>query len=203
MKQQIIISTTFFTVGFSIVLLYLLSVSSTKEEPLFGLLGIGLVSFSLGYSLARLHPKNISRSKTISSRATPIYKFIIPLSFFILFLFNTLLILLKKYPGDDVSIFMTIEIMIAIWVILFIPYMKLSVVSIDNNRLIASNFHNELIFQISDMKKINRCFLFLYRIHFIRGKSKKSIVFLPRFTESSNVFATPRSVKILKCLITH
>jgi hypothetical protein len=204
MKQRIIISLTSFAIGFILVLLALVPLRIDFQVPfIIGLIGLILLLTAFVYGLAILYPRKKQDGKLISSRLTPVYKFYFPVTFIACLLFNTLLILLDIYPGNDISIFIVLEIMFIIWLALFIPCIRLRLIHLNNNQIITTNFLEESTLQISSIKSVKRYFIFLYKLNIGKGTSSQKIILLPRLTEFSNLFITPKSIKELKSLINH
>jgi len=204
MKQRIIISLTFFAIGFIFILTVLVPLRLNFKMPyVIGIIGIILLLTAFIYGIIILYAEKRNESKLISSRLTPLYKFYFPVTFIACLLFNTLLILLDIYPGNDVSIFIVLEIMFVIWLVLFIPCLKLQLVYIANNKIITTNFLNEYVLHKTNVKSVKRYFLFFYRLNLDKGTGLQSIIFLPRLTEFSMLFVTPKSIKELKSQINH
>lgn len=204
MKQRIIISLTSFAIGFILVLLALVPLRIDFQVPfIIGFIGLILLLTAFVYGLIILYPRKKQDGKLISSRLTPVYKFYVPVTFIACLLFNTLLILLDIYPGNDISIFIVLEIMFIIWLALFIPCIRLRLVHLNNNQIVTTNFLEESTLQTSSIKSVKRYFIFLYRLNIEKGTSSQKIILLPRLTEFSNLFITPKSIKELKSLINH
>ncbi len=204
MKQRIIISLTSFSIGFILILLALVPLRINFQVPfIIGPIGLTILLTAFVYGLLLLYPKKKQDSKLISSRLTPVYKFYFPVTFMACLLFNTLLILLNIYPGNDISIFIIFEIMLIIWLALFIPCIRLHLIHLNNNQIVTSNFIEETTLQISSIKIVKRYFIFFYRLNIEKEKNSQKIIFLPRLMKFSNIFITPRYITELKYLINH
>jgi len=203
MKQKIILSLTSFALGFMLILTALVPLSISFHVPCFiGLVGFILLLVALIYGLKKIYDGKRKDAKLISSRLTPLYKFYLPITFFSCLLFNTLMILLNIYPGDDVGIFVALEIMFIIWLTLALPFSKLYEVYLDNNQIIITNFLNESILQTNCVISVKRYFLVLYRLKIVKETGTQKIIFLPHFLEFSYL-VTPKSIKELKSRINY
>lgn len=204
MKQRIIISLTSFAIGFMLVLLTLVPLRIDSQVPfIIGFIGLIFLLTAFVYGLAILYLRKKQGGKLISSRLTPVYKFYFPVTFIACLLFNTMLIFLDIYPGNDISIFIVLEIMFIIWLALFIPFIRLRLIYLNNNQIITTNFLEESTLQTSSIKSVKRYFIFLYKLNIEKGTSSQKIILLPRLKEFSILFITPKSIKELKSLINH
>ncbi len=202
MKQKIIVTLLSFAIGLMLALSALIPLRIAFQVPfIIGFTGLVLLLSGFARGLIILYPKKRQNAKLISSRLTPVYKFYLPVTIMICLLFNTLLISLDIYPGNDISIFIVLEIMFIIWLALAIPDMNLHSIYLINKQIIVTDFVGESAFHVSDIKCVKRYFIFFYRLTIVKGISSQKILFLPRLTESSIFFITPKSVKELKSLI--
>jgi hypothetical protein len=135
--------------------------------------------------------------KLISSRLSPIYKYYLPVIIFICVLINILMIFLSVYPANNISIFIVLEVILIIWQILFIPFTKLKLVTIINDEIIVYSLLRRCIFPISSIIKVNRYFLFLYKIRITHKDKTTVVIILPKITELYNIFVIPKSLKLL------
>ena len=189
MKRKIIISLTSFALGLILVLIDRVPLRLNLKVPsIIGLIGLIILLIAFVYGLIILYSRKKQDCKLISSRLTPVYKFYFPVTFITCLLFNTLLILLDIYPGNDISIFIVLEIMLIIWLAFFIPCIKLRLVYLNNNQIITINFLDESSFQISSIISLKRYFIFLYKLNIEKGTNTQKIIILPRLTEFSNLF---------------
>ena len=203
MRQKIIISVIIYITG---IVLTLISFIPLRPDMQFsnsvGFFGIVLLVASLVFGVIGLtKEKKIVKGKMISSRLTPLYKIYIPIFIVILFIVNNLLILLDSYPSNDISVFFAMEIILIIWLVLFLPCVKLHDVYLENNQIITINFFNRAVLKVTDIKKIRRFLIFFYKIKLDKMAGSHTIVMLPKLTESTNLFTTPKSIKVLKNLI--
>ena len=133
----------------------------------------------------------------ITSKLTPLYKFYIPMLVIELFLFNTILLIFNFYPGDDISVFLAVEVLLMLWALLLFPCFKLSQMDLKDGRIIAHNYFNSNEYSEKEVKKVHRFFLFFFKVKL----NKISFVILPKLSESINLFLTPKSIQMLKNLI--
>ncbi len=204
MKYKIIISLTFFATGLIFVLISSIPLRINFEIPhLFEPTGIILLISTFIYGVVTTNKVNIKNrnNKRLSSLLTPIYKFYFPTIFIITFIFNTSLICFNIYPGEDISIFIVLELIFIIWIILAIPNSKLRIVYLDKNNIITTNYITKYIVPSNNIKSIERHFIVLYSISLKNNKDIQRIIFLPRQDGFPNIFTTPKSVQVLRTII--
>ena len=204
MKYKIIISLTLFATGIIFVLISSIPLRINFEIPhLFEPTGIILLISTFIYGVVTTNKVNIKNrnNKRLSSLLTPIYKFYFPTIFIITFIFNTALICFNIYPGEDISLFIVLELMFIIWIILAIPNSKLRIVYLDKNNIITTNYITKYIVPSNNIKSIERHFVVLYSISLKNNKDIQRIIFLPRQDGFPNIFTTPKSVQVLRTII--
>jgi len=204
MKYKIIISLTLFATGLIFVLISSIPLRINFEIPhLFEPTGIILLISTFIYGVVTTNKVNIKNrnNKRLSSLLTPIYKFYFPTIFIITFIFNTSLICFNIYPGEDISIFIVLELIFIIWIILAIPNSKLRIVYLDKNNIITTNYITKYIVPSNNIKSIERHFVVLYSISLKNNKDIQRIIFLPRQDGFPNIFTTPKSVQVLRTII--
>ena len=204
MKYKIIISLTLFATGLIFVLISSIPLRINFEIPhLFEPTGIILLISTFIYGVVTTNKVNIKNrnNKRLSSLLTPIYKFYFPTIFIITFIFNTALICFNIYPGEDISIFIVLELIFIIWIILAIPNSKLRIVYLDKNNIITTNYITKYIVPSNNIKSIERHFVVLYSISLKNNKDIQRIIFLPRQDGFPNIFTTPKSVQVLRTII--
>jgi len=204
MKYKIIISLTLFATGLIFVLISSIPLRINFEIPhLFEPTGIILLISTFIYGVVTTNKVNIKNrnNKRLSSLLTPIYKFYFPTIFIITFIFNTALICFNIYPGEDISLFIVLELMFIIWIILAIPNSKLRIVYLDKNNIITTNYITKYIVPSNNIKSIERHFVVLYSISLKNNKDIQRIIFLPRQDGFPNIFTTPKSVQVLRTII--
>ena len=132
----------------------------------------------------------------ITSTLTPMYKFYLPTFIIEMLVFNTILLTFNTYPGNDISVFIAVEIMLVFWVILLFPCLKLYQMYLKDGKIIVTNFFSSDVFSENDIKKVHRFFIFFFKVKL----SKTSFIIFPKFSESVNLFVTPKSIRLLKNL---
>jgi energy-converting hydrogenase Eha subunit C len=204
MKYKIIISLTLFATGLIFVLISSMPLRINFEIPqLFEPTGIILLLSTFMYGVVTTNEVNTKNrnNKRLSSLLTPIYKFYFPTIFIITFIFNTALICFNIYPGEDISLFIVLELIFTIWIILAIPNSKLRIVYLDKNNIITTNYITKYIVPSNNIKSIERHFVVLYSISLKNNKDIQRIIFLPRQDGFPNIFTTPKSVQVLRTII--
>lgn len=198
MKQKIIISLVFYVFGLAIGFILLFPFAGKAPfSDTFGIFGLAISATSLIYGLKIMNVRGNKGSTTITSKLTPLYKFYIPILITELFVFNAILLVFNIYPGNDISIFIAVEVILVIWVLLLFPCFKLSQIDLKDGKIIVYNFFNLNEFNGNEVKKVKRFFIFFFKVKL----NKISFVILPKLSESANLFITPKSVRILKNLI--
>jgi len=200
MKQRFIISLLGYITGISLTLISLFPWQYEQWIPdIFGILGFCLIIAFLTYGIFMVNKKKNLGGDLLTSRLMPIYKYYMPLLVMTVLLFNSLLLVFKVYPGHDISIFIVFEVMLCITILFLWPCLKLRSVYLDKNKLIATDFVNSLVIKVSEVKTIRRSFIVFYLLKLKDDSSGfKLFTILPKIEESSNLFVTPRSIKLLK-----
>lgn len=198
MKKKTTISLVFYIVGIAIgfVLLFPFA-GETQIYNTLGVFSLVVAAVSLIYGLIIMNVRGDKVSKTISSQLTPFYKFYLPIIIIEMLVFNTILLVFNIYPGNDISVFVAVEIVLMLWVILLLPCFKLSQMYLQDGKIVAYNYIDEREFNEKEVKKVRRFFIFFFKVKL----NKISFIILPKLSESANLFVTPKSILILKNLI--
>ncbi len=194
MKKNILISLLLYIIGIALGFIFLFPFADEPQDSyVFGFLGIIISIVALIYGLVLVRIKKKDRV-LITSVLTPLYKFYLPIFTLEMLVFNTSLIVFDNYPGNDISVFVAVEIMLFIWVLLLIPCFKLHQISLKGDELIVTNYYNSKKLKITDIEKVHRFFIFFFKVKL----RECSFIILPKITESANLFAIPKSIKLLK-----
>lgn len=156
-------------------------------------LGLGLAIGSLIYGSILMNLYVTRNGKLITSILTPIYKYYLPTLILEILLFNTVLFVSDIYPGNDISIFLLIEIMLFIWLLLLIPCFKLKQLSVRNKNFIATDYFKTIEFNAADIVKVNRFCMLFFKVKLDSG----SFVVFPKLLESLDLFNIPKSIRLL------
>lgn len=184
----------FFIVGVALGFVFLFPFANEPQiSSVFGSFCIIMAIGALFYGLILLN-FNKKEGDIITSVLTPLYKFYLPILIIEILLFNTILIVFNIYPGNDISVFIVVEIMLIIWILLLVPCFKLHQFTLNGNELLVTNYYNSRKFKIYDIVKVHRFFIFFFRVKL----KNTTIIMLPKITESANLFGTPKSIKRLK-----
>lgn len=198
MKQKTIISLVFYVVGLAMGFILLFPFAGKAQfSNTFGIFGLAVSAASLIIGLIIMNVRRYKVYTTITSILTPLYKFYIPILIIEMFVFNTILLVFNIYPGSDISVFIVLEVMFVFWALLLFPCFNLSQMDLKDGKIIAYNYFNSNEFNEKEIKKVNRFFIFFFKVKL----TKVSFIILPKLSESANLFATPKSIRMLKDLI--
>lgn len=198
MKKKTTISLVFYIIGIAVgfVLLFPFA-GETQISNTLGIVSLAIATASLIYGLIILNVRGDKVSKTVTSKLTPFYKFYLPIIIIELLVFNTMLLVFNIYPCNDISVFVAIEVVLILWLLLLLPCFKLSQMYLQDGKIVVYNYIDEREFNEKEVKKVSRFFIFFFKVKL----NKISFIILPKFSESANLFVTPKSIQILKNLI--
>ncbi len=195
MKQKIIVSLVLYTFGIVMGFIFLFLFGGEFQDSItFGIFALVLSVSSLMYGVILMNSRRESEGIMITSRLTPLYKFYIPIFIIEILFFNTILLLFNIYPGDDISIFIVVEVMLVLGVLLLLPCIKLYRIYLKDSEIIVDNFFKTNVFSRHEVREVQRVYIFFYKLKL----NKISFIIFPKFSESVNLFVIPRSIKILK-----
>ncbi len=195
MKQKIIVSLVLYIFGIVMGFIFLFPFGGEFQNSItFGIFALVLSVSSLMYGIILMNSRKESKGIMITSRLTPLYKFYIPTFIIEILFFNTILLLFNIYPGDDISIFIVVEVMLVLGVLLLLPCIKLYRTYLKDSEIIVDNFFKTNVFSRNEVRDVQRVYIFLYKLKL----NKTSFIIFPKFSESVNLFIIPRSIKILK-----
>ncbi len=191
--MRTLISLVFYVLGLAMGFILLFPFAGKAQSSYtFGILGLAIAAAALIYGIIIMNDGKHIGSTMITSSLTPLYKFFIPILTIELFVFNSILLVFSIYPGNDISIFIALEVMLVVWLLLLFPCFKLSQIELKDGKVIASNFFSTSEFNRKDVKRIKRYFIFYYKVK----TNKTSLVILPKLSESVNLFVIPKSIRM-------
>lgn len=196
--MKIIISLVLYAFGIALgfILLYPF-VRGFQISIIYGIFSLALSIASLIYGILLMNKKKENKSRMITSRLTPLYKFYIPIFIIEILLFNTILLIFNIYPENDDSVFIVVEVILVLWVLFLLPCIKLYQMYLINDKIIVDSYFKEKVFNKNETKNVRRFFIFFFKIEL----KKNSFIILPKISESMNLFVIPKSVRALKNLI--
>ncbi len=196
--MKIIISLVLYAFGIALgfILLYPF-VRGFQISIIYGISSLALSIASLIYGILLMNKKKENKSRMITSRLTPLYKFYIPIFIIEILLFNTILLIFNIYPENDDSVFIVVEVILVLWVLFLLPCIKLYQMYLINDKIIVDSYFKEKVFNKNETKNVRRFFIFFFKIEL----KKHSFIILPKISESMNLFVIPKSVRALKNLI--
>lgn len=197
MKQKIIISLILYTFGIAMGFTLLFPFAGEVQISItFGIFAFVLSATALIYGIILMNVRRENEGTMIMSKLTPLYKFYIPTFIIEILIFNTILLLFDIYPGNDISVFIVVEVMLVLWVLLLLPCIKLHKICLKDGKIIVDNYFKSNVFSENEVKKVRRFFIFFFKVKL----NKTSFIIFPKLSESANLFVTPRSIRILKNL---
>lgn len=198
MKRKIIISLILYISGIAVGFVSLFPFAGEVQySSIFGVFGLSISVIALLYGIIIMNVREEKSGAVITSKLTPLYKFYIPTFIIEILVFNTILLLFNIYPGNDISVFIVIEVMLVLWMLLFLPCIKLYQMSLKDGKIIVTNYFNTDAFRVSEIKKVRRFFIFFFKVKL----SQTSFIILPKLSESANLFVIPKSIRLLKNLL--
>lgn len=197
MKKKTTFSLIFYILGIALgfVLLFPFD-GDTQTSMTFGVLSLAIAFLSLVYGLLIMNINMDKANIIVTSKLTPFYKFYLPIIIIEMLVFNTILLTWSFYPENNISLFIALEILLVVWVLFLLPCFRLSHVYIIDGKIIVSNYINTKVFNGRDEKMIRRFLIFFFKVKI----NKISILILPKFSESANLFIIPKSIQKLKNL---
>ena len=198
MKRKLIISLILYISGIAMGFVLLFPFAREVQiSSTFGVFGIIVSAVALIYGVIIMKIREEKSGAMITSTLTPIYKFYLPTFIIEMLVFNTILLTFNTYPGNDTSVFIAVEVMLVFWVILLYPCLKLYQMYLKDGKIVVNNYFNSSVISPREVKKIHRFFIFFFKVKL----GKTSFIILPKFSEATNLFITPKSIQVLKNLI--